>query len=85
MTTSIPSSGEERPARRAVSFLFVVSFVVFLIIGFALVLTQILGIIVQNGALITWAAESLTAPAVVAASLAGIFAFAYSYFGPPAR
>lgn len=59
--------------------IFVIVFCFFLLTGFVLVFGQIAGLITTNPALVTWAAETLNAPAVVLASISGIFAFVYTY------
>lgn len=59
---------------------FFVTFVLFMGIGFILVCTQIIGLIATNPAMVTWASETLTVPAVIFASAAGIFAFIHTYF-----
>lgn len=58
---------------------FFVTFMLFMGIGFILVCTQIIGLIVTNPAMVTWASETLTVPAVIFASAAGIFAFVHTY------
>lgn len=67
------------PFARLVRTLFVVVFVAFLATGFVLVFSQILGLIMTNPAMVSWGAETLNAPAVVLASVAGLLAFAYTY------
>lgn len=74
MTTSL------NPVARVIRALFVIVFVAFLATGFVLVFSQIVGLIVTNPDLVTWGAETLNAPAVVLASVAGLLAFAYMYF-----
>lgn len=59
--------------------LFVIVFCLFLLTGFVLVFGQIIGLITTNPDLVTWGAETLNAPAVVLASISGIFAFIYTY------
>ncbi|MGO1181570.1 MAG: hypothetical protein ACTHZ5_01615 [Micrococcaceae bacterium] len=74
MTTSL------NPVARVIRALFVIVFVAFLATGFVLVFSQIAGLIVTNPGLVTWGAETLNAPAVVLASVAGVLAFAFMYF-----
>lgn len=62
-----------------VRFLFTIVFALFLLAGFVLVLTQIIGLIITNPALVTGTAELLNAPAVMLASLGGILAFLHTY------
>lgn len=64
---------------RLIRLLFVIVFSLFLITGFVLVFAQIIGLISTNPTLVTWAATTLNAPAVVLASVSGIIAFIYTY------
>ena len=59
--------------------LFVVVFSLFLVTGLVLVFSQIIGLVITSPDLVSWAAETLNAPAVVLASVSGIFAFIYTY------
>lgn len=64
---------------RLIRLLFVIVFSLFLITGFVLVFAQVIGLITTNPALVTWAATTLNAPAVMLASVSGIIAFIYTY------
>lgn len=64
---------------RAMRTLFVGVFAAFLATGLVLVLTQIVGLVITSPTAVTWAAETLTAPAVILASVAGVIAFAHTY------
>lgn len=67
------------PFARVVRTLFVIVFAAFLVTGFVLVFSQIVGLILTNPTVVTWGAETLNAPAVILASVAGVLAFAYTY------
>lgn len=64
---------------RLIRSLFVFVFSLFLISGFVLVFTQIIGLFATSPSLVTWASSTLNAPAVVLASVSGILAFIYTY------
>ncbi|MCD1285486.1 MULTISPECIES: hypothetical protein [unclassified Brevibacterium] len=64
---------------RLIRSLFVIVFSLFLITGFVLVFAQIIGLIMTNPTLVTWASNTLNVPAVVLASVSGIIAFIYTY------
>ena len=65
---------------RTLSAVFRVSVVVFLLGGLAIVLLQIGGLIAGSGSFVTGSEEALAPYAYGAAGVAGLLAFALSYF-----
>ena len=63
--------------RSALRALFTLAISVFLILAFILVITQVLGLVLAQSAMIDGAFELLARPSIVAAIMVGLLGYAY--------
>lgn len=67
------------PGQRVLAVLFKVSLVAFLVLGAALVLSQLVGVIVGSGTIVEGVSATLAVPMTVMAGIAGLLGFVMSY------
>lgn len=75
-----PHDGTPRTAfQRVLVVLFKVSLIAFLLLGAALVLSQLLGVVVGSGTIVEGVGATLAVPMTVMAGVAGLLGFVMSY------
>lgn len=66
--------------RKFFDYIFAISQMVFLLLGSAIVVTQMFGVVTLDGQTAEWAKKTLALPAFYASCVTGLTGFVLSYF-----